>query len=49
VDEDDLLSLNEKTRNLKVSVPTAKRWYSNLRLPVSKIESGVTRLKLSVQ
>jgi hypothetical protein len=49
VDEDDLLSLVEKTRNQKVSVPAAKRRNINLRLPVSVIGSGVTRLKLSVQ
>ena len=49
MDEDDLLSLNEKTRNQKVSMTAAERRNSNLRLPVSGIESGVTRLKLSVQ
>ena len=49
MDEDDLLSLNEKTRNRKVSMSSAERRNSNLRLPVSCIEAGIARSKLSVQ
>lgn len=49
MDEDDLLSLDGKARNQKVSMPAASRRNSSLRLPVSAIESGIARVNLSVQ
>ena len=49
VDEDHIVSLDRKTRNLKVGMPAAVRWYSNRGLRAAETESGGTRLKLSLQ
>ena len=37
VDEDDLLSVDEMTRILKVSKPTVQRWCRARKLPAAKI------------
>jgi len=37
VDEDELLSVEEMTRILKVSKPTIQRWCRDRKLPAAKI------------
>ena len=49
MDEDHIVSLDRKTRNLKVGMSAAVRWYSNRGLRAAKTESGDTGLKLSLQ
>ena len=49
MDEDHIVSQYRKTRNLKVSMSAAVRWYGHRGFRVAKTESGGTRLKLSLQ
>ena len=49
MDEDHIVSLDRKTRNLKVGMSAAVRWYSNRGLRAAETESGDTGLKLSLQ
>jgi hypothetical protein len=49
VDEDHIVSLDRKTRNLKVGMSAAVRWCNNRGLRAAETESGDTGLKLSLQ